>query len=67
MGAPNALTADGEYFAYIVPEEKGIRNRIRSVSFQGEPAKDIVVKNAVRLLALDAFPTGGFLSTETAK
>ena len=25
-----------------------------------------MVKNAVRLLALDAFPTGGFLSTETA-
>jgi eukaryotic-like serine/threonine-protein kinase len=61
-----ALIADGEHFAYIVPEEKGIRNRIRIVSFQGEPPKDIVVKNAVRLLALDAFPTGGFLSTETA-
>jgi Tol biopolymer transport system component len=60
------LTPDGEHFAYIVPEERGIQNRIRIVSFHGEPSHDIVVKDAVRLLNLDSFPTGGFLSAETA-
>ena len=60
------LTPDGEHFAYIVPEESGIQNRIRIVSFHGEPSHDIVVKNAVRLSTLDSFPTGGFLSQEIA-
>jgi len=60
------LTPDGEHIAYIVPEERGIQNRIRIVSFHGEPSHDIVVKEAVRLGNLDSFPTGGFLSLETA-
>jgi serine/threonine protein kinase len=60
------LTADGDHYAYILPEESGIQNRIRLVSFHGEPARDIVVKNAVRLGALDSFPTGGFLSPDIA-
>jgi Tol biopolymer transport system component len=60
------LTPDGEHIAYIVPEERGIQNRIRIVSFHGEPSHDIVVKDAVRLGNLDSFPTGGFLSLETA-
>ncbi len=59
-----ALTADGEHFAYIMPEEKGIRNRIRTVSLQGNPPQDIVVKNAVQVEGLNAFPTGGFFSVE---
>ena len=58
------LTPDGEHFAYIVPEEKGIQNRIRIVSFRGEPSHDIVVNNALRLGTLDSFPTGGFLSQD---
>jgi len=49
-----------------VPEERGIQNRIRIVSFHGEPSHDIVVKDAVRLFGLDSLPTGGFLSQETA-
>jgi len=60
------LTPDGEHYAYIVPEESGLQNRIRILSFHGEPSHDIVVKNAVRLEALDSFPTGGFLSAEVA-
>jgi hypothetical protein len=60
------LTPDGENFAYIVPEETGIQNRIRILSFHGEPLHDIVVKNVVRLGNLDSWPTGGFLSQEVA-
>jgi serine/threonine protein kinase len=60
------LTPDGEHYAYIVPEESGMQNRIRILSFRGEPSHDIVVKNAVRLGGLDSFPTGGFLSQEIA-
>jgi Tol biopolymer transport system component len=60
------LTPDGEHFAYIVPEETGIQNHVRILSFRGEPSHDIVVKNAVRLGSLDSFPTGGFLSQEMA-
>jgi Tol biopolymer transport system component len=60
------LTPDGDHIAYIVPEERGIQNRIRIVSFHGEPPHDIVVKDAVRLGSLDSFPTGGFFSLETA-
>jgi len=60
------LTSDGEHYAYIVPGDSGIQNRIRIVSFHGEPSRDIVVKNAVRLVVLDSFPTGGFLSPDIA-
>lgn len=66
-GSPGAaLTADGEYFAYIMPEEKGIRNHIRLVPLHRNPPREIVVKNAVLLDSLDPFPTGGFLSREGA-
>jgi hypothetical protein len=64
--AGEGLTPDGEHYAYIVPVESGIQNRIRLLSFHGEPSHDIVVKNAVRLGALDSFPTGGFLSPDIA-
>jgi eukaryotic-like serine/threonine-protein kinase len=60
------LTPDGEHYAYIMPEESGIQNRIRILSFHGEPSHEIAVKNAVRLSSLDSFPTGGFLSQEMA-
>ena len=60
------LTPEGEHFAYLMPEETGIQNHIRIVSFQGEPSQEIVVKNAGHLGTLDSFPTGGFLSQELA-
>jgi hypothetical protein len=63
-GIGTTITADGEHFAYIMPEENGIRNHVRIVSFHGDPPQDIVVKNAARLQALDSFPTGGFLSLD---
>jgi serine/threonine protein kinase len=66
LSAGEGLTPDGEHYAYIMPEESGIRNRIRILSFHGEPSHDVVVKDAVRLGPLDLFPSGGFLSAEIA-
>jgi hypothetical protein len=57
----DALLPDGDHFALIVD---GVpRNRLRIVSFRGEPARDIIVGKAIALSGLHAAPDGsGFFS-----
>jgi hypothetical protein len=63
-----ALLSDGRHLAFVVPQA-GQQNRIRLVSFDGEPQREIVVKQATRLVSLDILSSGlGFFSTDlTAK
>ncbi len=62
------LLPDGDSFAYILPTENGIANRVRLISFTGKPDTDIVVKDAVALTGLGWLPSNaGFLSTDRGK
>ena len=62
------LLPDGKHLAFVVPQA-GQQNRIRFVSFNGEPQRELVVKQATRLVSLDVLSSGlGFFSTDiTAK
>ena len=62
------LLPDGDTFAYILPTENGIRNRVRLLSFIGKPHTDIVVKDAAALVGLGWLPrSSGFLTTDRGK
>ena len=62
------LLPDGDTFAYILPTENGIRNRVRLLSFVGKPDTDIVVKDAAALVGLGWLPSSaGFLTTDRGK
>jgi Tol biopolymer transport system component len=62
------LLPDGNQLAFVVPRA-GQQNRIRLVSLSGEPQREVVVKQATRLVSIDASSSGlGFFSTNiTAK
>jgi hypothetical protein len=57
---------DGDGFGYIVPpEDGGVRNRVRVISFSGGLPNDIVVMGATSLLGLAWLPSGsGFLAVD---
>jgi hypothetical protein len=60
-GWGDALLPDGDHLAVIV--DGFPRNRLRIVSFRGEPPREIVVEKAVALSGLRATPDGsGFFS-----
>jgi DNA-binding winged helix-turn-helix (wHTH) protein len=62
------LLPDGNAFAYIVPGENRVGNRVRVVSFTGKPDTQIVVKEAAELVGLGWLPSNaGFVSTDRGK
>ena len=62
------LLPDGNAFAYIVPGENRVGNRVRVVSFTGKPDTEIVVKDAAELVGLGWLPSNaGFVSTDRGK
>jgi Tol biopolymer transport system component len=60
---------DGDAFAYILPpDDKGVRNRIRIISFRGNPSRDVIVKDVIRLSGLTWLPTAsGFMTSDRGK
>jgi WD40-like Beta Propeller Repeat len=60
---------DGDAVAYILPpDDKGVQNRVRVISFSGRAPSDIVVKDATRLSGLTWLPSdSGFLVTDRQK
>jgi hypothetical protein len=57
------LLPDGDTYAFIPRDESGRQNRIRMISFRGQPTKDIIVRNATNLHSLDWLSSGsGFFS-----
>ena len=60
---------DGDAYAYIMPpDDKGVRNRVRVISFSGRAPSDIVVKDATSLGAFTWLPSdSGFLVTDRQK
>ena len=62
------LLPDGDTFAYILPTENGMANRVRLLSFIGKPDTDIVVKDAAALIGLGWPPSSsGFLTTDRGR
>ena len=63
------LLAAGDAFASIQPpDDNGVRNRVRVISFTGEAPTDIVVKDAAQLWGLTWLPgDSGFLVTDRGK
>jgi eukaryotic-like serine/threonine-protein kinase len=59
------ILPDGNAFAYVVNTNAGSRNRIRVVSFKGQPSKDFIVQNVTNLEGLTPLASGsGFFSTD---
>jgi hypothetical protein len=57
------LLPDGDAYAFILDDEAGRQNRIRVLSFTGDPPKDIIVRNATNPHSLDWLSSGsGFFS-----
>jgi hypothetical protein len=62
------LLPDGDAFAMIVTENATPRNRVRIVSFKGEPSRDIIVHGAKELSSLTWLPSGrGFFTVDGDK
>jgi hypothetical protein len=64
-GGFGCILPDGNGLAYVVKTDVGPRNRIRVVSFTGQPSKDFIVQNVTNLEGLVAHASGsGFFSTD---
>jgi len=62
------ILPDGDALSFILPPEQGIRNRVRVISFNAQPSRDIVVKGVTALWGLSWLPSGsGFLSMDVAE
>jgi hypothetical protein len=65
FGGLGCILPDGNALAYVVRTDVGPRNRIRVVSFKGQPSKDFIVQNVTNLEGLAAHSSGsGFFSTD---
>jgi serine/threonine protein kinase len=54
----DSLLPDGDAYAFVSPDERGRRNRIRVIPFTGKPPWDIIVRKASSLQSLDWLATG---------
>ncbi len=63
------ILPQGNGLAYISPpDNEGVQNRVRVISFDGSPPKETVVKDATRLYGLTWLPSGsGFLVSDRGK